>query len=45
MMSGHIPKRIPPPNPQRHLDLLPQLVCSASVGLVHHEDVADLHDA
>jgi hypothetical protein len=45
MMRLHVLERIPPPDPQRDLDFLPQLVRPASIGLVHHEDVADFHDA
>jgi hypothetical protein len=44
-MRRHMPKRCPAADPQRHLDLLPQLVRARAVRLVDHEEIGRFHDA
>ena len=44
-MRRHVPVSVAPPDAERDLDLLAQLVGAGAVGLVDREDVGDLHDA
>ncbi len=45
VMRRHVAVRVPPPDAERHLDLVPQLIGARPVGLVHDEDVRGFHDA
>ena len=42
-MRPHVPKGIAPPDSQRDLDFLSQLIGSSPICLVYHENVRDLH--
>jgi len=41
---GDVTERVPPPDTEHHLDLLPELVGARTVALVHHVNVRDFHD-
>src|SRR5437870_12509406 len=44
VVGGDVPERVAAPDPQHHLDLLPQFLRPRAIALVHHVDVGDLHD-